>query len=201
MAQKLLPILIVTIFRLVTCTLRWRCVDHCGVTDPRNALGPLIWAFWHNRILGATAAYKRFIPWRRGSVLTSPSKDGEILARVMGRLGMGSVRGSSSRRGSHALMELMGVLQRGEDVAITPDGPRGPVYELAPGLIKLAELSGARIMPLRIEFARYWELKSWDGFRIPVPFSRAQVVFGPLYSVPQGADVEEERAKVKALLG
>lgn len=201
MAQKILPLLIVAVYRLLTCTLRWQCVDQCGVTDPRNSLGPLIWAFWHNRILGATAAYKRFIPWRHGYVLTSASKDGEILARVMARLGMGSVRGSTSRRGSHALMELMGVLQRGEDVAITPDGPRGPVYELAPGIIKLAELSGAKIMPLRIDFTRYWELKSWDGFRIPVPFSRARVVFGPLYTVTSGAELEAEREKVKALLG
>ena len=101
-----------------------------------------------------------------------------------------SVRGSSSRRGSAALREMAAVLAAGGDIGISPDGPRGPKYQLHPGAIKLAQLTGAPIMPLHVAYSRYWELKSWDAFRIPKPFARVSVVVGEPFAVPRDLDQE-----------
>src|SRR5690606_16823834 len=97
--------------------------DRCGLLNG-EAPRPLIWIFWHNRILGVTMAKDRFIHDRFGAVLTSASRDGELLAAVMARFGVDAVRGSSSRRGGTALRELTALLRSGRDIVITPDGPR-----------------------------------------------------------------------------
>ncbi len=199
--RPLIPGLIVFLLRMLALTLRFRIEDRCGIT--RGAMQPFIGAFWHNRILAIPVAYQRYCLGRRGHCLTSPSKDGAIIAGVMERFGIGSVRGSSSRRGTTALRELTALLEAGEDVAITPDGPRGPKYQLSPGIIKLAQLTGIAVMPIHVGYSRYWELKSWDAFRIPKPFSRVRVVFGPLYPVRETCDdaaFEAERMRLQDLL-
>ena len=122
----------------------------------------------------------------------------------MRRFGIGSVRGSSSRRGSTALREMAAILAAGGDMAITPDGPRGPKYRLNPGVVKLAQITGAPIVPLHIAYSRYWEIRSWDAFRIPKPFARVTTTFGPLHCVPpttNDAAFEAERARLEAVLG
>lgn len=197
--RRFIPVLIVGLLRALAWTLRFRIDDRCGVT--RGAARPFIALFWHNRLLVVPVVYSRYCHPRKGSGLTSPSKDGAIIAGVMKRFGIGSVRGSSSRRGATALRELAAVLARGEDAAITPDGPRGPKYRLNPGVIKLSQLSGAPVMPIHIEYSSYWELKSWDAFRIPKPFARVDVVFGPFYEVVSTRDgeaFEAERTRLEA---
>ena len=199
--RRLIPGLIVFLLRALALTLRFRVDDRCGIT--RGAMQPFIGAFWHNRILVIPLAYRRYCRGRRGSCLTSPSKDGAIIEGVMARFGIGSVRGSSSRRGSTALRELTAILEAGEDVAITPDGPRGPKYQLSPGIIKLAQITGTAVMPIHVGYSRCWELKSWDAFRIPKPFARVEIVFGPLYAVCPTADdaaFEAERVRLQTLL-
>ena len=199
--RRFIPGLIVFLLRALALTLRFRVDDRCGIT--RGAMQPFIGAFWHNRILAIPIAYQRYCRGRRGHCLTSPSKDGAIIAGVMARFGIGSVRGSSSRRGTTALRELTALLEAGEDVAITPDGPRGPKYKISPGIIKLSQLTGVPIMPIHVSYSRYWQLKSWDAFRIPKPFSRVEVVFGPLYEVcvtTDDAAFEGERARLQTLL-
>ena len=199
--RRLIPGLIVFLLRALALTLRFRVEDRCGIT--RGAMCPFIGAFWHNRILVIPIAYQRYCRGRRGHCLTSPSKDGAIIAGVMERFGIGSVRGSSSRRGTLALRELAARLEAGEDVAITPDGPRGPKYQLSPGIIKLAQITGIPVMPIHVGYSRCWELKSWDAFRIPKPFARVEVVFGPLYEVCPTADdaaFEAERMRLQTLL-
>lgn len=202
--RRYLPFLIVTLVRTLSATLRFRVEDRCGITTP-GKLPAVIWAFWHNRILAVPMAREKFTPDRRGSVLTSPSKDGAILAGVMERFGIDAVRGSSSRRGAIAMKELIGVLGRGGDIAITPDGPRGPVYQLAPGIVKLAQVTGTPVMPIQVHFSRYWELKSWDRFRIPKPFSVVTVIFDTLETIPEtlegdDAAFEAERVRLEARL-
>ena len=199
--RRFIPVLIVLLMRVLARTLRFRVEDRCGIT--RGAMQPFIGAFWHNRILVVPIIYERYCLGRRGHCLTSPSKDGAIIAGVMERFGIGSVRGSSSRRGTTALRELSALIAAGEDVAITPDGPRGPKYRLSPGVIKLAQITDTPVMPIHIGYSDFWELKSWDAFRIPKPFSRIDVVFGPLYAVdPASTDnaFETERERLEILL-
>jgi len=203
--QALLAALAANLARLIFSTIRLRVIDRSGfLTDPPS--GPRILIFWHNRIpaisIGFLRHYPAKHPSRKGvSVLTSPSKDGDILAGVMANLGMGSVRGSSSRRGSTAIRELSALLEAGVDLAITPDGPRGPKYSLGPGAVFLAQKTGIPIMPLHARYHRAIRLKTWDSFAIPLPFSRVDIVMDPYLTVdPEATDLEAERLRLETLL-
>lgn len=181
-----------SLLRLLFLTLRLKVDDRCGLLShpPKD---PYILCFWHNRILAITFAYLRKYSHRQRkgvTVLTSPSRDGELLAQFVGRFRMGSVRGSSSRRGSQALRELVRLVEGGTDIAITPDGPRGPRYRLGPGVIHLAATTGALIVPLHATFSRCIRLKTWDGFIIPLPFSTISVTVDETIAVPRGLDAE-----------
>jgi hypothetical protein len=180
--DRWVPTLVYGVLRALCATLRFEVEDRCGFTDG-SLRGPAVCVMWHNRILVIPYAYRRFCRGRRGAVLTSASKDGSILAGVVAHFQMRAVRGSSSRRGGVAMRELVSLIEGGSDVGITPDGPRGPVYSLSPGAVKLAELTGAPMLPVEVHYDRFWTLKSWDGFRIPKPFSRVRVAFGPLHTL------------------
>lgn len=147
---------------------------------------PLIFSFWHNQILAATYFWRR----RNIVVITSQNFDGEYIARIIRRFGYGAARGSSSRGAVRALLELKRCLGRGVDVAFTIDGPRGPVYQVKSGPLWLSQRTGAPILPFHIEPERFWRLRSWDGFRIPRPFSRVLVKIGKPLLVPAEADEE-----------
>jgi lysophospholipid acyltransferase (LPLAT)-like uncharacterized protein len=177
------------ILRLLFLTLRLR-VGSEALDRMRETRGSVLITFWHNRILGIALAFLREYPLGRVgvTVLTSPSRDGEILAGVVGRLGMGAVRGSSSRRGARALRELVRLVAEGRDIAITPDGPRGPRYVLGPGVVHLAQTTGAPIMPVHARFSRAFRMKTWDGFNVPLPFSRVEVNVSPMIYVPKDMD-------------
>jgi len=178
--------------------------------DPADFVGnaprtPVIFAFWHNRILAITASFLRSYPAGRGGVLvlTSASKDGMWLGELASRLGMGSVRGSSSRRGATAMRELLEAVGKGHDIAITPDGPRGPRYELGPGMIYLAQRAGIPIIPMHARFGAHWRLRTWDGFCIPKPFSKLEVTVGRPEEIPAPAgekEFESERRRIESLL-
>ena len=135
---------------------------------------PIIYCFWHNQILSAT----HFWRFRNIVVITSWHFDGEAIAGIIKRFGYGSARGSSSRGAVKALLELKRCIERGEDVAFTADGPRGPAYQVKPGPAWLARKTGAAILPFHIQPQRFWSLNSWDGFRIPKPFTRVLVKIG-----------------------
>lgn len=203
--ESFLADLAVAIIRLLFSTLRLRVDDPIGFAD-NLPKGPLILCFWHNRILAIALAFLRKYPrnQRKGvTVLTSPSRDGEILARVMAGLHMGSVRGSSSRRGSTALRELVRLIEAGGDIAITPDGPRGPRYKLGPGAVLLAQTTGASLIPLHAKFSRAIRMKTWDGFCIPLPFSTISVTVGETIIVPRhltNEEFEATRARLETLL-
>jgi hypothetical protein len=203
--QQLLASLASTLARAIFSTIRLRVIDHSGfLTNPPKE--PRILVFWHNRIPAIAVAFLRhyphYHPSRKGvSVLTSPSRDGDILAGVMANLGMGSVRGSSSRRGSTALRELVALLESGVDLAITPDGPRGPKYSLGPGAVFLAQKSGIPIMPLHARYHGAIRLKTWDNFAIPLPFSRITITIDSYLTIdPAATDLESERLRLEHLL-
>jgi lysophospholipid acyltransferase (LPLAT)-like uncharacterized protein len=200
---KLLGFAIAFVVRAIGMTLRLR------VEDPEGLLAappdhPMIWVFWHNRIFSMPVFYKRYLKSRHGAVLTSASRDGAVLSEAMRRLGVGSVRGSSSKRGGAAMLGLAEWLKGGHDVVITPDGPRGPCYKLQPGVIKLAQVTGVPVLPLTATYARAKRLRTWDKFFIPLPFTRVDVKVGPLLHICPTADdeaFEKERVELETLLG
>ena len=190
------------LLRALFATLRLRIHDPAGfLSNPPPH--PVIYAFWHNRILAITAAFLRvYPPGRRGVlVLTSASKDGMWLGELASHLGMGSVRGSSSRRGATAMRELLEKVEQGYDIAITPDGPRGPKYELGAGLVYLAQKAAMPIFPCHARFDGALRLKTWDNFAIPLPFARLDVTIGPAVHVRRDpADFEVERTRIESVL-
>ena len=157
-----------------------------------------IGALWHNRLLLISYVLKRFVPHRLGAGLISASRDGDLVADLTKRFGFDVVRGSTSRLGATAMLELTEILASGRDVLITPDGPRGPAYELGRGIVFLAQKSGAPIQPINIEFSGYWRAKSWDKFILPHPFSKVRIIFGPLLRVaPTSTEQEFEAERLR----
>jgi len=203
--EKALAALGTFLLRVLFSTVRVRVDDRVGVGD-QSYKKPVIMCFWHNRILGITLLFLRRYPHRLRpgvTVLTSPSRDGEILAGVVEGLGMSVVRGSSSRRGSAAVRELVRCIESFGDVAITPDGPRGPRYSFGPGAILLAQTTGAVLVPMHATFSRCIRLKTWDNFIIPLPFSSISVIMASTISVPPNLSKEEfeaTRARIETLL-
>ena len=178
-------------------TLRYEMDDRAGVVDAR-ATGNYIAALWHNRLLLISFVLKKFFPDRPGAGLISASRDGEMIADVTRRFGFDVVRGSSSRMGASALRELGDVLASGRDVLITPDGPRGPAYQLGPGIIFLAQKTGASVVPVNMEYSSCWRVKSWDRFIIPKPFSKVRVIIGPPQQIePTSSDEEFESERLR----
>jgi lysophospholipid acyltransferase (LPLAT)-like uncharacterized protein len=192
-----------SIFISLWCaTLRYRVVDKAGFLSS-SPIAPVIILFWHNRILALPVVFRRYYPKTRKGllVLTSASRDGAYLSEFVRRFGMGSVRGSSSRRGAQALMDLVRNLEDGFDLCITPDGPRGPRYSLRPGALMLAERCGAPLMPMLIEYSRFWRFKSWDGFAVPKPFATVTITVLPFIRIGPSeseAAFEEKRKQVEA---
>jgi lysophospholipid acyltransferase (LPLAT)-like uncharacterized protein len=176
-------------------TLRFEIDDRAEVMGaPPNER--YIGALWHNRLLLLPFVIKRYLPARQGAALISTSRDGAILADLVERFGFQVVRGSSSRKGASAIRQLAEVIADGKDVVITPDGPRGPAYELGQGIVYLAQQSGAEVVPVNMEYSSYWRARSWDRFILPKPFSRVRVVFGPPHRVaPTSGEEEFERER------
>ena len=118
-----------------------------------------IGALWHNRLLLLPFVIKRYLPERRGAALISASRDGALLADLVERFDFEVVRGSSSRKGASAIRQLAEVIANGRDVVITPDGPRGPAYELGQGIVFLAQQSGAEVVPINMEYSSSWRIQ------------------------------------------
>ena len=192
-----------TAISLLGRTLRIEIEDRSGILEKRPEHS-LIWVFWHNRLFAMPMIYRRHLSDRTGAVLTSPSRDGAVIAATMRCFGVASVRGSSSKRGPAAMLELVDWIKDGYDIVVTPDGPRGPRYRLAPGLIRVAQKTGARILPIRIEYQSAWVFeRAWDHFRLPKPFSRVRVIFEPYETIDAAADgdsFEAERARIEHIL-
>jgi len=203
LAAKVLPAVIAGMIRALGSTLKVVVDDPDGLVE--KGLGkPVIWLFWHNRLMVMPVIFKKYFPERQGAVLTSPSGDGEIIAAVMKKFGVDSVRGSSNKRGAAALREMAALLKNGGDLVITPDGPRGPRYRLGAGALHVAGVTGAELLPFKVDYEQFWELKTWDGFRIPKPFSAATVRVGPLMPIErirESESFEAKRCEVEERLG
>jgi lysophospholipid acyltransferase (LPLAT)-like uncharacterized protein len=197
--RRLAAFLLTCLFRV--CLWTWSCHWEDTATDPEPK-GPIIFCVWHNRLPLALASYDDYArskwPGSGLAAMISASRDGGLVANVAERFGIQAVRGSTSRRGPQALLEATRWMERNFSIVITPDGPRGPVYQVQEGIIQLAKLTGRPIIPTS-NFAG-WKicLKSWDRFQIPLPFARCELRRGPPIWVPREASDEEcEQLRLK----
>jgi lysophospholipid acyltransferase (LPLAT)-like uncharacterized protein len=186
------------IIRLLGATYRWR-VDGFAHYEAIVASGRQpIFAFWHGRILPAT------LFWRdRGIVvITSQNFDGEWIAGIIRRFGYGTARGSTSRGGARALVQLRRDLASGKPAAFTIDGPRGPARVAQPGAVFLAGATGQPLLPFHIEADRFWTAGRWDQTQVPKPYARVAIAIGEPMIVPDtnGDTVERCRVELEARL-
>jgi lysophospholipid acyltransferase (LPLAT)-like uncharacterized protein len=175
------------IVTLIGWTLRITFSSEPDSVQTIDEIYPGIYPFWHGCVLPAIWVFRR----RRLGVITSESRDGEYIARVIGRFGFVPIRGSSSRGGRRAMVEMRQLVSEGGAVAFTIDGPRGPRRIAKRGPVVLARITGAPIVPFYVALDRFWTLRTWDQFVIPKPFARAYVRAANKIFV--AADATEER--------
>jgi lysophospholipid acyltransferase (LPLAT)-like uncharacterized protein len=179
----------------------WR-VTRLGTEEWEAAVAPCghcIFALWHARLLPLVYTHRG----RGVAVLISRHRDGELVARMVQKLGFETARGSSTRGGEEGLRDMIEWAERGRSLAITPDGPRGPAERVKPGLVFLASRTGFPILPVAAAAVPEWRLRSWDGFRVPRPFARVLVAYGPPIRVPPDLGreaLESTRLAVEAAL-
>jgi lysophospholipid acyltransferase (LPLAT)-like uncharacterized protein len=192
---RLIPHLVTPIVGALGATYRWR-TDGAEHMDAVARSGhPPIMAFWHGRILPATLYFRD----RGIVVVTSANFDGEWIAAVIRRFGYGSARGSSSRGGARALVELRKVMESGRGAAFTLDGPRGPAQVAQPGAVFLSQVTGHPIVPFHIEASSAWTAKSWDRTQVPKPGATVGIAIGEPYVVTTAADEAGREAACREL--
>ena len=189
LALAIVPRLASMAIRCLGVTLRYRDVCDPGATPGYDIPPPAVYAFWHRCLLAGAWRFRRY----GLTILISRSFDGELIARTVERLGFVAVRGSSSRDGTVGLRSLHRAYLAGNYCAITADGPRGPALVAKPGVVHLAQLLDTSVSTCYIHPHSAWQLRSWDGFLIPKPFSRVTIA----WPVP----VPAEQAAVQAALG
>jgi lysophospholipid acyltransferase (LPLAT)-like uncharacterized protein len=175
-------------------SVRYRIENRDTAPHPAHPrFGRFLYAFWHEALLVPTQFR---VPTH---VLISLHADGELIAQVCRHLGLGVVRGSTSRGGGRAMFDMIEAAGQ-THLAITPDGPRGPRRRVQPGIVAMAAYTGLPVVPLGFGFTNAWRAKSWDRFAVPRPGSAVVVVAGPAIRVPRDLDragVEDYRAEIE----
>jgi lysophospholipid acyltransferase (LPLAT)-like uncharacterized protein len=194
-----IPAIATPLIRLLGGTWRWR-IEGADYYDlvVHSGRQPIM-AFWHGRILPATLFFRD----RGIVVITSANFDGEWIARIIERFGYGTARGSSSRGGARALVQLKKLMAEGRPTAFTIDGPRGPARVAQPGAVFLAKITGNPIIPFHIEARRAWTAGSWDRTQVPKPRTAIGIAIGEPFSVPADVDeagLEAHRVELEARL-
>ena len=190
-ALWIVPKLTALLLAFIGATLRFEVIAEEGaIPETPPTMG--IFCFWHRCTLPCGWYFRKF----RCSILISRSFDGELIARTLGLLGYNSVRGSSSRGGAAGLLGLKDVIERGQPVVFTADGPRGPIYQTKIGPVKLAQMTGQAMGSFYLLPQRAWVMRSWDRFLIPKPFSRVAVSWAQKVAAP-AADADTETLERK----
>ena len=172
-------------------TTRLRMIGQEYHTQFRDAGQPVMFVFWHGHLLTLIHVHRH----QGAVVLVSEHDDGEYVVRVLERSGFGTVRGSSTRGGRKGLKGLVRAARAGHDVAVTPDGPKGPRGVFKPGALAAAQMAGLPVVPVVVRPRGAWRFQSWDGFMVPKPFTSIEVEYLPPVTVPRDAD----RAELEAL--
>jgi lysophospholipid acyltransferase (LPLAT)-like uncharacterized protein len=153
---------------------------------------PFLLVFWHGRLLMILHSYEG----KKVGFLASPHRDGQVVGKALQRFGFQMILGSTTRKGFSAFKKMLKALQNGLDIAVTPDGPRGPRYKAQIGVIELSRLTGRSIIPVTFGASRKIIIKTWDRFLLPYPFSRGVFIWGePIHVDPNGDrdHLEEKR--------
>ena len=185
--------------RVLGKTMRFEEV-HPGI--PRSFLEkgtPAIGAFWHGRLLMMSHLYKG----KKLSFLVSPHRDGQVVGKALERLGFHAILGSTNRKGFSAFKEMVKAQRDGSDIAVTPDGPKGPRCHAQIGVVELAKLTGSPVIPFTFSASKGVFFKTWDRFLLPFPFSRGVFIWGePIYVDSNGtrAHLEEKRVLLEKRL-
>jgi len=179
------------VIRLIGATLRMTTDDRGGILN-QPSHPPVIIAFWHNRTALMVYFYERYCRGRTFLTFISSSRDGQFITDVAARFGIKAVRGSSSRHGTSAMLAAIRAAADPQvDLVITPDGPRGPRYEIQPGLLRLARVTGRPIIAVTYHLKWKFRLSSWDRFHIPLPFSTCHLMTSdPVCISPDASDAE-----------
>jgi lysophospholipid acyltransferase (LPLAT)-like uncharacterized protein len=186
------------IIRLLGMTWRVRRIGADAFDAMRARKEPFIAVFWHGEILPVTWVHRGL----GFAALISRHDDGEVIARVVEGLGLNTVRGSTTRGGVRALLESAQLLNNGVSIAITPDGPRGPRHEFAPGALIVAQRTGRPIVGLAATASRAWHVRSWDRHLVPKPFATVTVTYSPpeFVRAESTRDATQELPKFEAML-
>ncbi len=189
--------------RLWWATLRIKYQDWQYYDDAINSGKGLVYGFWHGDFFVIAAAGRKENARRKIFIMTSRSRDGELLSRFLNKLGYGTIRGSASRGGMSALLSLKDILMEGKTAALAVDGPRGPRAIVKPGAILLSKTTEALVVPIAVFISKKIRLRSWDQCEIPLPFSRCIVKAGKPISVHPNAnhqEMEEARKSFEDIL-
>jgi len=189
--KKILPCLAFALIYILCSTLRVKVIGREHERGLERKKRPVIYVFWHGRMLFFPFFY-RFA--NRYTLLVSPSRDGELVSHIARLFGFFSVRGSGYEGGARALRQLIRILKQGHSIGIIGDGSRGPVCQAQKGIIRLAGISGAALLPITYGASRKIVFRSWDRFYLPLPFARVKVVYGRPLNIPRGINPEEEEA-------
>ena len=199
-AQRVLATLIASYLRLAYWLSRWTRVDEAIVRRHVDAKRPVIMAFWHGRMLPLLNFWPYAMPMY---LLSSPHRDGLLMVRTVRHFGVRNIIGSTTRGGTRAFREMVKVVRDGNAMSVTPDGPRGPRMRATLGVVFLAKLTGAPIIPVTYSTTSGRMFRSWDRLLLPTPFGRAVVIFGEPIAVAPDADsaaLEAARAALEARL-
>jgi len=158
--------------------------------------GAAVYALWHRQEVLFIYLHRK----QEVCGLVSKSKDGEYMARILRRFGFTFVRGSTTSGGLMALRGLIKAARNGYSVAITPDGPRGPIFKVQPGIVYLAQKAGIPIIPVACALSKKKILRSWDKYQVPLPFGRIETVYGQPFPVAGTDDVPAKAAELENLL-
>ncbi len=158
---------------------------------------PAVYAFWHDQLL---MMIKGYLGDRNVRILISASKDGELIARTMGRFGYTTVRGSSNRGATESLKQMLRLAKAGTSLAVTPDGPKGPRHQLKPGVAQVACRSGLPVVPLAFVCSHGYRFRSWDRFLLPFPWARGVYAYGAPLSCADGESIEEFMVRIQAAM-
>lgn len=156
-------------------------------------------AFWHGDLLMQIFNYKKLRPNNKIRAMISEHRDGETISKIIEYLGIGTISGSSTRGGAKAFINGLRTLKKGVDVAITPDGPKGPIYSVADGIVVMSKKSKSKILPFASKPTKYWQFKSWDKFIVPKPFGTIHFYAGEPFDV-DGLEMDEAKELISLKL-